>query len=51
MEKKYINVPVYDSIGDIKTVSIEQEHIIGSKQYVLSLGSPNQVRSLAPQAM
>lgn len=51
MQKKYINVPVYDTMGDIKTVSIEQEHIIGSKQYVLSLGSPNQVHSLAPQSM
>ena len=51
MQKKYINVPVYDTTGDIKTVSIEQEHIIGSKQYVLTLGSPNQVHSLAPQAM
>jgi hypothetical protein len=39
LQEKYIMVPTYDN-GDIKETSILQEHIIGSKVYVLSLGSP-----------
>ena len=40
LESKYILVPTYDFNNNIKNVSIEQEHRIGSKIYVLSLGSP-----------
>lgn len=39
LQEKYILVPTYNN-GDIKDTSILQEHVIGSKIYVLSLGSP-----------
>lgn len=42
-EKKYILVPSYTYNGDIKDTSVLQEHIVGSKQYVLSLGSLKKV--------
>lgn len=41
-QDKYINVPVY-SDGDIREVSLVQEHIIGSNKYSLSYGSPKKV--------
>ena len=41
-EDKYINIPTYDD-GSIKEVSVVQEHIIGSKKYSLSYGSPKKV--------
>lgn len=40
LEKKYILVPTYDSLGEIQSSFILQEHVVGSKIYVLSLGSP-----------
>lgn len=41
MLKKYILVPNLIGIGkDIKETSILQEHLIGSKDYILSIGSP-----------
>lgn len=43
MQNKYIMVPTYDD-GDIKETSILQEHEIGSKKYVLSLGSPQKAK-------
>ena len=46
LESKYILVPVYDTNGDTKKVSILQEHVVGSKEYVLSMGSPK--RALVP---
>lgn len=39
VETKYILVPTNTAMGDIKDTSIEQEHVVGSKSYVLSLGS------------
>ena len=39
VEKKYVLVPSYDYKGDIIDTSIEQEHVVGSNNYVLSLGS------------
>lgn len=42
-EEKYILVPSYTYNGDTKDTSALQEHIVGSKQYVLSLGSPKKV--------
>ena len=41
-QDKYINIPVYND-GDIKEVSLVQEHVIGSKSYSLSYGSPSKV--------
>lgn len=40
LEKKYILVPTYDYLGEIQSTFILQEHVVGSKIYVLSLGSP-----------
>ena len=40
MEQKYILVPIYDFNNNIKKTSILQEHIIGTNDYVLSIGSP-----------
>lgn len=40
LESKYILVPVYGINGDTKKISILQEHVVGSKEYVLSMGSP-----------
>ena len=43
-EHKYIMMPCYDLYSGNnnadREVSIHQEHVVGSKQYVLSLGSP-----------
>lgn len=47
VEEKYILVPTYNYNGDIKDTSILQEHIVGSKEYVLSLGSPKKEFKLA----
>lgn len=38
-QNKYIILPVYEN-GEESEVSILQEHIIGSKKYVLSIGEP-----------
>ncbi|MGE5455930.1 MAG: hypothetical protein ACM3O4_02320 [Ignavibacteriales bacterium] len=46
-QNKYILVPTYDGLGGIKDTSILQEHEIGSKQYVLSIGSPSRIFKLA----
>lgn len=46
-QNKYILVPTYDGLGGIKDTSILQEHEIGSKQYVLSIGSPSRSFKLA----
>ena len=40
MQYKYVLVPTYDFNGNIKNIMIEQEHVIGTDEYVLSLGSP-----------
>ncbi|MFA5602876.1 MAG: hypothetical protein WDA21_04045 [Bacilli bacterium] len=40
LQEKYIMVPTYN---DEKDISVLQEHIIGSKEYILSIGSPTKV--------
>lgn len=47
LESKYIMVPTYDSNGKIMDTSFLQEHVVGSDEYVLSLGSPTKVLKLA----
>ena len=47
LESKYIMVPTYSYSGEIKDTSILQEHVVGSKEYVLSLGSPQKKLKLA----
>ena len=41
MSKKYIYVPAYDCDGEEKTVSILQEHVLGTKVFVLSQDEPD----------
>lgn len=47
-QKKYILVPTYDGLGNITDTSILQEHILGSKEYELSVGSPEKKLVLKP---
>ena len=39
LESKYILMPTYNFNGNIKDTSVLQQHVIGSKKYVLSLGT------------
>ena len=41
-QDKYIMIPTTDGFGD-KEISLVQEHLIGSKDYELSYGSPKKV--------
>ena len=41
-QRKYLNVPVRDEYFGDKEVSLVQEHIIGSREYTLSLGEPKE---------
>lgn len=43
MEEKFIYVPTYKYDGDVDVTSVQQEHVVGSREYVLSLGSPKTV--------
>ena len=43
IQSKYILVPTYDYSGSVKDTSVLQEHVMGSKEYVLSLGTPKKV--------
>lgn len=43
VQSKYILVPTYDYLGDIKDTSVVQEHVLGSNNYVLSLGKSKKV--------
>ena len=45
-QRKYIMVPAYEN-GEEQEVSILQEHIIGSKKYILSRGEPKKVLKLS----
>lgn len=47
IQNKYFDIPTYND-GKIETTSVKQEHILGSKQYVLSTGSPNKQKVLKP---
>ena len=47
-ESKYIMVPSHGFNGYIKETSILQEHVVGTKKYVLSLGSPKRETQLVP---
>ena len=40
MQEKYVFVPAYGFDGKEKEVSLLQEHEIGSRTYVLSVGEP-----------
>ena len=47
MTSKYILVPSYNHSKDIKNTSIVQEHVIGTHDYVLSIGSLKKERKVA----
>ena len=40
IESKYILIPTYNYYGEVRDTSILEEHVIGSNDYILSLGSP-----------
>lgn len=40
IEHKYVLVPTYNFNGEVKDTCIEQEHILGTSDYILSIGSP-----------
>ena len=44
-QEKYIVVPIYED-GEEKEISVLQEHIIGSKNYELSIGEPTPQKRL-----
>ena len=51
MEEKYILVPCYDPYScdhGEREVSLLQEHVVGSKEYSLSVGSPSKQYRLSP---
>ena len=48
IRERYINVPIYDYNGMKATTSILEEHRIGSRKYVLTLGSPKKKTVLKP---
>ena len=41
-EEKYLLVPYYDDFGDIKKKPVLQEHVVGTKTYVLTLDRKKQ---------
>ena len=47
LESKYFLVPTYDFNNNVKNTGILQEHLIGTNEYVLSLGSPKKELKLA----
>lgn len=47
-QNKYFLVPTHDSLYNVKDTSILQEHIIGSKEYIISLESPKKSFQLRP---
>lgn len=40
MQSKYVMVPIHSYNGEVKPISIVQEHVMGSNDYELSFGSP-----------
>ena len=46
MQEKYVLVPSYDYNGKVVDTSILQEHTVGSREYVLTLGKPSKKRKL-----
>ena len=40
IRERFINVPSYNYKGNITTVSVKEEHMLATKDYILSLGEP-----------
>lgn len=52
VESKYILVPSYDNTGivqEVKETGLVQEHVLGTKTYVLSKGRNQKQKKLVPQ--
>lgn len=49
-QDKYILVPTYDSYGNHDVESLHQEHILGTKDYDISVGEPNKRLKLSLQS-
>ena len=47
MQEKYILVPSYSFSGEVLDTSIKQEHEVGTKRYVLSIGEPEKRYKMA----
>ena len=45
IRERYISVPTYGFSGKEKEISILEEHRLGSKKYILTLGSPKKILS------
>ena len=48
IRERYINVPTYGFNNEISESSILEEHKIGSREYVLTLGSPKKQMAFKP---
>lgn len=48
IRERYISIPTYDYNGMQTTTSILEEHKIGSRKYILTLGSPKKKTVLKP---
>lgn len=46
LQSKYIMVPTYGFDGNETETSVLQEHVMGSRDYILSIGSPQKKKSL-----
>ena len=51
LESKYFLVPTYDFNNNVKNTNILQEHLIGTNDYVLSIGSPKKELKFAYQSI
>ena len=40
IRNRFINVPSFNYKGNITTVSVKEEHMLATKDYILSLGEP-----------
>ena len=48
IRERYINVPVYGFNNEVSESSVLEEHKIGSREYVLTLGSPKKQMAFRP---
>ncbi len=51
LESKYILIPTYNYNMKVTDTSILQEHVVGSSEYVLSLGSPEKKLKLVMEGV
>ena len=44
IRERYFNLPITNALGEEDTTSVKEEHLLGSKKYVLSLDKPAEQR-------